>query len=87
MYDNTDEDHLDAPLPSVPICPILECTGLFRAAWVNLDLVLLNDSGVAVAEGICRNTHPQDCVDEYQLGIEDVGVVIWESLIHSGGGH
>ena len=54
---------------------------------MNLDVVLLNDNGVAVAEGICHNTHPQDRVDENQIGIEDVGVVIWESLIHSGDGH
>ena len=48
-----------------------------------MDVVLLNDSGVAVVEGICRNSHPQDCVDENHIGINDVGIVIWESFIHS----
>ena len=83
MYDSTDEAPLEASSPSVPLCPIVECTGLSRASWVNLDVVLHNDSGVAVAEGICRNTHPEDCVDEKHLGPDDVGVVILESLVHS----
>ena len=50
MANSTDEDHLDLPSPSVPHCPIVECTGLSRASWVNLEVVLLNDSGVVVAE-------------------------------------
>ena len=83
FYDSTDEDGGDLPSPSIPLCPTVECEGLSRASWLNKDVVLLNDSGVAVAEGICRNSHPQDCVDENQLGTDDVGVVIWESLIHS----
>ena len=83
MYDSTDEAPLEASSPSVPLCPIVECTGLSRASWVNLDVVLHNDNGVAVAEGICRNTNPQDCVDEKHLGPDDVGVVILESLVHS----
>ena len=49
---------------------------------MNLDMVLLNESGVVVAEGIGRNTHLQDCIDENLLGPEDVGVVILESLVH-----
>jgi hypothetical protein len=56
------EDELDsvgeATMPSIPHCPIVECASLSRALWVNLDALLLNDSGVVVAEGICRNTHP-----------------------------
>jgi len=78
---SAEEDIAGGAPPSVPVCPIVECTGLSRASWVNLDVVLLNDNGVAVAEGICRNTNPQDCIDENQLGTEDVGVVILESLI------
>jgi hypothetical protein len=50
---------------------------------MNLDVVLLNDTGVVVAEGICRNTNPQDCIVENLLGPEDGGVVILESLVHS----
>ena len=56
--DSTDEDGVDLPSPSIPLCPIVECAGLSRASWVNKDAVLLNDSGVTVAEGICRNSHP-----------------------------
>ena len=62
----------------MPLCPIVECAGLSRAKWVNLDVMLLNDSGVAVAEGICCNTYPQDCIDENPLGPEDFGVMILE---------
>src|ERR1700738_5738372 len=83
MDESSDEEHLDIPLHSVPDSPIVECRGLSRASWVNLDVLLLNDSGVAVAEGICRNTHPQNCIDQNPLGTEDVGVVILESLVHS----
>ena len=50
---------------------------------MNLEVVLVNDSGVAVADGICHNTHLQDCIDENLLGTEDIGVVIFKSLIHS----
>jgi hypothetical protein len=46
---------------------------------VNLDVVLLNDTRVVVAEGICRNTNPQDCIVENSFGPEDGGVVILES--------
>jgi hypothetical protein len=83
MDESSDEEVLDIPAPSVPHRPIVECVGLSRAAWVNLDVVLLNDSGVPVAEGICRNTHPHDCVDENPLGPDDVGVMILDSLVHS----
>ena len=62
--------------------PIVGCMGLSRALWVNLEVVLVNDNGVVVAEGICCNTHPQDCIDKNPFGTEDVGVVIWKSLIH-----
>ena len=55
MHDSTDEDHLDLSLPYVLLCPIIECTGLSRTSWMNLQVVLLNDNEVAVAEGICRN--------------------------------
>ena len=83
MDESADEDDLDLPLPTIPHSPTVECVGLSRAEWINLDVVLLNDNGVAVAEGICRNTHPQDCIDENPLGPEDVGVMILESLVHS----
>jgi hypothetical protein len=78
-----DDDHVDLPSPSTPHRPSVECAGLSRASWVNKDVLLLNDSGVVVAEGICRNTHPQDCIDENPLGTEDVGIVILESRVHS----
>jgi hypothetical protein len=83
MDESGDDDHVDLPSPSTPLRPRVECAGLSRASWVNKDVLLLNDSGVVVAEGICRNTHPQDCIDENPLGSEDVGIVILESLVHS----
>lgn len=45
-------------------------------------MIFLTNSGVFVAEGICRNTHLHDCVDQNPLGNGDVGVVILEFLIH-----
>ena len=77
MDESGHEDHLDLPSPSVPHCPIVECTGLSRAAWVNLDVVLVNDSGLPVAEGICRNTHPEDCIDETRLAQRMLGLSYW----------
>ena len=82
MDDSADEDHLDLPTPSVLHCPIVECMGLSRASWVNLEVVFLNDIGVVVAEGICRNTHLQHCIDDNPFGTKDVGVVILESIVH-----
>ena len=64
MDDIAEEDHLGLPALSVPFSPIVECAGLSRASWVNLEVILINDNGVVVAEGICRNTHPQHCIDE-----------------------
>jgi hypothetical protein len=58
MDDSAEEDHLGLPSPSVPFCPIVGCAWLSRASWVNLEVVLVNDRGVVVAEGICHNTHP-----------------------------
>lgn len=43
-----------------------------------LEVVLLNESGVPLAEG-----HLHDCVDQNLLGNEDVGLVIHESLVYS----
>src|SRR6202048_169914 len=83
MDGSADEDHLDVPSPSVPQCTIVECMGLSRASWVNLEVALLNESGVVVAEGICRNTHPEDCIDQNPFGTEDVGSVILECLVPS----
>ncbi len=83
MGDDTYEIHLDLSLPYVPLCPIVDCTRLSRASWVYMEVVFLNDSILAVVEGIFCDTHTQDCIDENQLGTEDVGFVILESLIHS----
>jgi hypothetical protein len=57
------------------------CAGFGREQWVGLDVVLLNDAGVPVANGICRNSNPRDCVDADPLGINDVGVCIMNSLL------
>lgn len=47
-----------------------------------LEVILLNDSEIHVAECICPNNHPHDCVDQNSHGNEDVVVVVLESLIH-----
>jgi hypothetical protein len=83
MDESVDGEHVDLPAPSAPHSPIVECAGLSRASWVNSDVLLLNDTGVVVAEGICRNTHPHDCIDQSPLGPDDVGIVILESRVHS----
>ena len=57
------------------------CAGYGREQWVGLDVVLLNDVGVTVADGICRNSDPSECVDAKPLGLHDVGVCILNSLL------
>ena len=59
-------DHDDIPL----------CAGFWREQWVGLDVVLLNELGVPVADGICRNSNPRECVDANPLGLDDVGMCI-----------
>ena len=77
------EEHLKNPLLSILMEPIVQCSGLLRLHWINLEVVLLNDNGVVVIEGVCCNTHPHDCLDQNPLGNGNVGVVILESLVHS----
>ena len=52
-----------------------------REQWVGLDVVLLNDLGVPVVNGICRTSDPRECVDANPLGLDDVGVCILNSLL------
>ena len=65
------EGHDDIPL----------CAGFGREQWVGLYVVLLNDVGVPVADGICRNSDPRECVHANSLGLHDVGVCILNSLL------
>jgi hypothetical protein len=65
----------------VPDDDIHLCAGYGRDKWVGLDVVLRNDLGVPVANGICRNSDPCDCVDANPLGPDDVGVCILNSLL------
>jgi hypothetical protein len=48
---------------------------------VGIDVVLFNEVGIAVANGICRNSNASDCVDASSLGPDDVGVCILNSLV------
>ena len=48
---------------------------------MNLEVILLDDDGVVVGEDMCHNINTQDCIGENQLGTENVGVVILDSLI------
>ena len=57
------------------------CQGYSREEWVDLDVVLVNGCGVPVADGVCRNSDPTDCIDANPLGLEDVGVCILNSLL------
>lgn len=60
--DAEEEPHLETLLPFVHMEPIVECSGLSKLKWVTLEVVLLNESGVPVVEGVCHNTHPHDYV-------------------------
>ena len=57
------------------------CAGFGREQWVCLDVVLLNELGVPVADGICRNSVLRECVDANPLGLDDVGMCILNSLL------
>jgi hypothetical protein len=57
------------------------CAGYGREKWMGLDVVLRNDLGVSVANDICRNSDPRDCVDVNPLGPDDVEVCILNSLL------
>jgi len=59
------------------------CEGYSREQWVDLDVVLLNACAVPVANGVCRNSNPTDCIDAKPLGEDDVGVCILNSLLPS----
>ena len=58
INDSVEEDHLVGSISSIPFYSIVECTGLSKASWVNLEVVLVDDNKVIMAEGICRNIHP-----------------------------
>ena len=68
---NADVEHVD---------PIPACDGLPRSDWKDRDVVLVNMHGVEVADAVCCNVDPTDCIDQYQLGSDDIGVVIMSSL-------
>jgi hypothetical protein len=57
------------------------CEGYSREQWVDLDVVLLNGCGVPVADGVCRNSNPTDCLDANPLGEEDVSYIHWKCLL------
>ena len=56
------------------------CEGYSREQWVDLDVILVNGCGVPVADRVCRNSNPKDCIDANPLGEEDVGVCILNFL-------
>ena len=62
---------------------IPSCEGFSREQWVGLDVVLVDGNGVSVADGICRNSLPRECIDANPLGDDDVGVCILNSLLPS----
>lgn len=74
---------METPLPSIHVEPIGKCSEISKLKSVNLEVVLLSKSGILVVGGVCCNIHPHDCIDQYPLGDEDVGVVTLELLVHS----
>ena len=52
------------------------CNGLYREDWLNMFLLLVNEHGNKVGGGIYRNSNPIDCIDEYALGDDGIGVPI-----------
>ena len=79
--DVEEEPHVETSLPSVHVEPIAKCSGLSWLEWMNLEVILFSESGVPIEEGVWRNTHLHDCIDQYPLGNEDIGVVILELLV------
>ena len=43
------------------------CQGYSREEWVDLDVIMVNRCGVPVADGVCRNSDPMDCIDANPL--------------------
>lgn len=43
---------------------------------MNVLLLLVNEYGVEVGGGICRNSNPIDCIDKHALGDDDIEVLI-----------
>jgi hypothetical protein len=62
---------------------IPSCEDYLQEQWVNLDVVILNACAVPVADGVCRNSNPTDCIDANPLGEDNVGVCILNSLLPS----
>lgn len=48
--DGKDEEHVENPLPSASMEPIVQCSGFLRLDWLNLEVVILNDNKVPIAE-------------------------------------
>lgn len=68
--DGEKDEHVGSLLPSILVEPIVEYFGFSRLDLMNLDVVLFNESGVHVVEGICCNSHLHDCVDQNLVGNE-----------------
>lgn len=74
-------EHDQFPPPFLGWHNIPMCKGFSREQWVGLDVILINDAGVSIANGIRRNLFPTECVDANPLGDNDVGVCITNSLM------
>ena len=73
ILDNDPESHNEIPEPLQ--------SGLPRSEWLNLEVSVFNAEGDLVGAGVIRNCEPADCVDNSQLGLQDVGVLILESIL------
>lgn len=52
-----EEPHLGFLVLSIYVVPFVDCVGFSRLDWGDLVVVLLNDTGIPIVEGVCHNTH------------------------------
>ena len=55
--------------------------GLPRSEWLNRDVTLFNNHGTIVGAGLIWNSDVADCIDSSRLGVDHVGVLIFESIL------
>lgn len=83
MDDIGEEHHMGpkcCPYLQNPLWSVLGSLGWTKWIWKWLLLTIMASIS---GEGVCHNTHPNDCIDKIPLGKNDVGVVIVESIVHA----
>ena len=74
-------DEFVNPMPTLPL-GIAVCDGIPRSKWHPRNVLLWNEAGEDVANGVCRNANPDLVIDmdRKPLGDDRVAVQIAESL-------